>query len=155
MKRWNCFFMFVVTQRMFAIACSTRVKSGFHNRVIYTYNHPSEHNNLLSLLNQAEDVTVVDCSSTVFKQCRKYLDKGYTGIKDGQVLANHVFHTTHTNGETKLIIKKDEMELAEHNSVQDLKKRGSEVAVDLITNCGWSTRDSPCQPCLSHNSQQW
>ena len=49
---------------------------------------------------------------------------GNTGIKDGQVLANHVFWTTHTNGETKLIIKTDETELAEHNLVQDLKKRG-------------------------------
>ena len=108
-----------VCDRMF-----NQLKSGFHNRDIYTYNHPSEHDNLLSVLNQAEDVTVVDCSSTVFKQWGKYLDKGYTGIKDGQVLANHVFRTTRTNGETKLIIKTDETELAEHNSVQDLKKRG-------------------------------
>ena len=101
-----------------------QLKSGFHNHDIYTYNHPSEHDNLLSGLNQAEDVTVVDCSSTVFKQWGKYVDKGYTGIKDGQVLVNHVFWTTQTNGETKLIIKTDETELAEHNSVQDLKKRG-------------------------------
>ena len=90
-----------------------QLKVSFHNHDIYTYNHPSEHNNLLSLLNQAEDVTVVDCSNTAFKQWGKYLDKGYTGIKDGQVLANHVFQTTCTNGETKLIIKTDETELAE------------------------------------------
>ena len=67
---------------------------------------------------------MVDCSNTAFKQWGKYLDKGYTGIKDGQVLANHVFRTTHTNGETKLIIKTDETELAEHNLVHNLKKRG-------------------------------
>ena len=93
-----------------------QLKAGFHNHYIYTYNHPSEHDNLLSVLNQAEDVMVVDCSNTAFKQ---YLDKGYTGIKDGQVLANHVFQTTHINGETKLIIKTEETELAEHNLVQD------------------------------------
>ena len=100
------------------------VQPGFQKRDIYTYNHPSECNNLLSVLNQAEYVTVVDCSNTAFKQWGKYLDKEYTGIKDGQVMANHVFQTTHTNGETKLIIKTDETELAENNAVQDLKKRG-------------------------------
>ena len=67
---------------------------------------------------------VVDCSNTTFKQLGKCLHKGYTGIKDGQVLANHVFWTTCTNGETRLIIKTDETDLAEHNIVQDLKKRG-------------------------------
>ena len=101
-----------------------QLKAGFHNCDIYTYNHPSEHDNHLSVLNQAEDVMVVDCRNTAFKQWGKYLDEGYTGIKDGQVLANHVFRTTHTNGETKLIIKTDETELAEHNLVHNLKKRG-------------------------------
>ena len=100
-----------------------QLKAGFHNCDIYTCNHPSGCNNLLSVMNQAEDVMVVDCCNAAFTQWGKHLDKGYTGIKDGQVLANHVFRTTCTNGETKLIIKTDETELPQHHLVQDLKKR--------------------------------
>ena len=104
-----------------------QLKAGFHNHDIYTYDHPSECNNLLSVSNQAEDVMVSDCSNTAFKQWGKYLDEGYTGIKDGQVLANHVFQTTRTDGETNLIIKTDETEFAENNAVQDSKKRGCTI----------------------------
>ena len=89
------------------------------------YSHECEHDNLLSLLKQSEQMTVVNYVPTPFKKWGQYLDHGYNTIADGQVLPNHVFRTTMADSSsTTLIIKTDETEVPLCDGKQNLKKTG-------------------------------